>query len=69
MVLTYGTALMSCCKWAETKMQLERGQSDSLDETDLAFWQGSKSEKKLVALEHGKHEQLIHECCGEVSGA
>lgn len=36
MVLTYGTALMSCTEWAEIKMQLERGSSDSLGETDAA---------------------------------
>lgn len=42
-------------------MQLERSSSDSLDETDLALWQGSETEVELVALEHVEFEQVIHE--------
>lgn len=37
-------------KWAEIKMQLERSSSDSLDEIDLALWQGSETKAEMVVL-------------------
>lgn len=35
----------------------EKSSSDSLDETDLALWQGRETKAELVVLEHAKFEQ------------
>lgn len=37
-------------KWAGIKMQLERSSSDSLDDMDLALWQGSETKAEMVVL-------------------
>lgn len=41
-------------KWAEIKMHLERSSSDSLDEMDLALWQGNETNAEMVVLKHGQ---------------
>lgn len=51
--------------WNQNAVE-ERSSSDSLEETDLAFWQGSEAEEELVALKHAKFEQVVHECYGRV---
>ena len=44
----------------------ERSSSDSLDETDLALWQGSETKAELVVLENAKFQRMIHEYHGKV---
>lgn len=46
----------------------ERSSSDSLDETDLALWQGRETKAELVVLEYARFEQVIHEYYGKVEG-
>lgn len=66
MVLTYGAALMSCTSGLKSKCSWREEHSDSLGETDLAFWQGSEAEEELVALKHAKFVQVAHEYYGRV---
>ena len=64
MVLTYGTALMSCTSGLKSKCSWREEQCDSLDETDLALRQGSETKAGLVLSEHARFQQRIREHSG-----